>query len=89
MRAMLIINAEPFFRFRSDLVQSFKDVHVQHRFPVTSVEAFDKTVLRRLAGLDELRSTPFSSAHSATASAVNSGPLSNLIRAGKPRQLAI
>ena len=55
MRAMLIINVQPFFGFRSDLVQSFKVVHVQNRLAVTSIESFDKTVLHGLAELDKLK----------------------------------
>lgn len=55
MRAMPVVDAEPFFGFRSDLVQSFKDVHIQNRFPVTAVEAFDKAVLHRLTRLDKFQ----------------------------------
>lgn len=89
MRALLIVDAEPFFRFNSNLVQSFKDLHVQDLFPVTSIESFDKTVLHRFAGLDEFQSNSVSSAQSATVNAVSSGPLTNLIRLGKSRQPAI
>jgi len=42
MRALLMVDAEPLFRFRSDLIESFKHEHVQNRLPVTAVEAFDK-----------------------------------------------
>lgn len=55
MRAMLIVNAEPLFGLRSDFFQSFKDVHIKDRLSVTSVEAYDKAILHRLAGLDELK----------------------------------
>ncbi len=53
-RAKLIANVEPLFRFRSDLVKSFKGIRVQDRFSTAAIESLNETVSHRLAGLDEL-----------------------------------
>jgi len=31
VRALMIVNAEPLFRFRFNVFQSFKDIHIQNR----------------------------------------------------------
>ena len=52
---MLIINAEPFLRLFSDIFQRFKNIHIQNRFPVTPVKAFDKTILHRAARFNKFK----------------------------------
>ena len=53
VRAVVVVSFEPLSRLRSHLIQTFKDVHIEHGLAVRAVKAFDKAVLHGPAGLDE------------------------------------
>ena len=52
MRAMVVIAMQPVLGHRAHFLQRFKDITVEHLCSVNSVEAFDISVLRRLARLN-------------------------------------
>lgn len=55
MRTMLVVVTTPFTDDGSGVSQAGKPVIVQALVPKLTVEAFDVSVLRGLAGLDELQ----------------------------------
>ena len=50
---LFVVASDPLSRHATDLAESFKDVAVEHLLSVSSVEAFDETVLHGATGLDE------------------------------------
>ena len=66
------------------LGERVEDLPVEEFITQLAVERFDIAVLPRTAGLDEYVSTSSASSHSRTSSAVNSGPLSARMWAGRP-----
>ena len=50
---MPVVNVEPLFSFRPDIIQSLEDIHIQHRLLISAIKAFDETVLHRASRLDE------------------------------------
>src|SRR5205807_3615844 len=55
MWSFFVVLLEPLFCLLSHFVQSLKHEHVEHRFTVAAIESFDKAILHRLAGFDELQ----------------------------------
>lgn len=53
MRPVVVVHLDPLGSFRPDVLQTFKDVHIENRFPIGSVESLDKAVLHRAPRLYE------------------------------------
>src|SRR5258708_18952238 len=56
MWPFFVVFLQPRFCLFTDLVQSLKHEHVEHRFAVAAIESFDKAILHRFAWFDELQS---------------------------------
>src|SRR5690606_28392529 len=54
MRAAVVVEIDPRRCQFPNLIQTFKDIHIEYRLAIRSVKAFDVAVLRRASGLYEI-----------------------------------
>lgn len=74
MRTNLVAMNDPVGGHAAYLAE--RDVAVEHLLAVSTVEAFDQTVLHRSIRLDEATFDAMPTSHFASSSLINSGPLS-------------
>ena len=54
VRTAMVVEVDPSGRQFSHLVQTVKDVHIENCLSICPVKTFDKAVLHRAAGFDEI-----------------------------------
>ena len=76
MGNLAVVVGYPLLCALADLAERAKHMHIQDAAPIAAVEAFDEAFCIGRPGSMKSSVMPLRSAHSASASATNSGPLS-------------
>ena len=81
----LVVISSPEFDDISGMFQVQKPIRVQAPIPKPAVKALGISILNRFPGSAEIQFHAFTKSHSSRCRPANSGPLSMVITAGRPR----